>query len=72
MKNRRKHRFLRTEFIVPGLTDRSERPTSHTLFAPLEKEKSQEEAVLRKRWRRARRRRRPAEGKPDLPGRTPA
>jgi len=57
MTRRRKGSFLKPGFTVPGLTDRSERPTSHTLFAPMEKEKSQEEAVLRQLWRKARRRR---------------
>jgi hypothetical protein len=34
-----------------GLTDRSERPTSHTLFAPLEAKKEREERRLRQRRR---------------------
>jgi hypothetical protein len=33
----------------PGLTDRSERPTSHRLFAPMEKRKQREEHRLRVR-----------------------
>lgn len=41
---------------VPGLTDRSERPTSHELFAPMEEEKERIEHALRKRARRAARR----------------
>jgi hypothetical protein len=40
------------ELRVPGLTDRSERPTSHELFAPTEREKQREENILRRRWRR--------------------
>lgn len=40
------------ELRVPGLTDRSERPTSHELFAPTERAKEREEKALRRRWRR--------------------
>jgi hypothetical protein len=36
----------------PGLTDRSERPTTHARFAPTEARKSREEAALRRRARR--------------------
>jgi hypothetical protein len=43
------------ELRVPGLTDRSERPTTHALFAPMEREKQREEKALRKRLRRSRR-----------------
>jgi hypothetical protein len=39
-----------------GLTDRSERPTTHALFAPTEKRKQREEDRL-KAGRRAKRRR---------------
>jgi hypothetical protein len=39
---------------VPGLTDRSERPTTHARFAPMERKKQREEKALRKRLRRSR------------------
>ena len=45
------------ELRVPGLTDRSERPTSHALFAPMEREKERQESAFRKSLRRSRRRR---------------
>jgi hypothetical protein len=40
----------------PGLTDRSERPTTHARFAPLEQEKQreQDEFVQRSKERRSR------------------
>ena len=37
---------------IPGLSDRSERPTSHALFAPMERRKQREEARLRRKARR--------------------
>ncbi len=48
------------ELRVPGLTDRSERPTTHALFAPMEREKQREEKALRRRLRRSRRNRKPS------------
>ena len=39
-----------------GLTDRSERPTTHALFAPTEARKQREEDALRRRARRKGRR----------------
>jgi hypothetical protein len=48
------------ELRVPGLTDRSERPTSHELFAPMEREKQREEKALRRKLRRAQGGRKPA------------
>jgi hypothetical protein len=43
----------RRKFTEPGLTDRSERPTSHALFAPMERRKAREEKVHRARARRS-------------------
>jgi hypothetical protein len=39
------------KFRDSGLTDRSERPTSHTLFAPMEARKQRLEDRLRRRRR---------------------
>jgi hypothetical protein len=57
MKIRKTH-APESDLRVPGLTDRSERPTTHELFAPMEREKQREESALRRRARRASRRRR--------------
>ena len=40
------------EFRDSGLTDRSERPTTHRLFAPMERKKQREENRLRVMKRR--------------------
>ena len=53
----RKTQGPESDLRVPGLTDRSERPTTHELFAPMEREKQREEAALRRRVRRSARRR---------------
>ena len=55
MKSSRKPGTGETELRVPGLTDRSERPTSHARFAPMERAKQREEMALRRRLRRSRR-----------------
>ena len=46
-----------------GLVDRSERPTSHELFAPTEEQKQREEDRLRSKARLKRRRRLPPAGR---------
>ena len=46
----------RSESRAPGLTDRSERPTSHAGMAPTERRKQREEDALRERASRPRRR----------------
>ena len=42
------------KFRDSGLTDRSERPTTHALFAPTEERKAREERRLRLQARRRR------------------
>ncbi|HVR86838.1 MAG TPA: hypothetical protein VMU54_21115 [Planctomycetota bacterium] len=48
-----------SELKESGLLDRSERPTSHELFAPLERRKQREENRLRAKARQQKRGRRP-------------
>jgi hypothetical protein len=43
----------RRSFVEAGLTDRSERPTSYRLFAPMERRKAREERLHRARSERA-------------------
>ena len=43
----------RRKFTEAGLTDRSERPTSHELFAPMERRKQREEKRHRARSERS-------------------
>jgi len=43
----------RRKFAESGLTDRSERPTSHRLFAPMERRKTREERLHRARYDRS-------------------
>jgi hypothetical protein len=52
MKRRRRAPNPCEELEHSGLLDRSERPTSHVLFAPMEGQKEREEARLRAKVRR--------------------
>ena len=52
MKKRKLSRLFEPQ--DPGLTDRSERPTSHKAFAPMEKRKQREEDAFHARARRRR------------------